>query len=168
MNSLVNLQEIKKPSGKILRVWTKNQLRYENIFKVFHKKNSTEHCFSRIPEATGEVFAFCVFLFRRGFFFGGCPGGGRLGGGVPPPPHTCVKHCLPTPSRTSYNPHYGEYPATPHMPKHTLTRSGGRGGFFWTRPKACRGVAAWGVPGRPEAGEIFKNFNLKINEKFQF
>ena len=33
--SLIILQEIKKPSGKSLRVWVKNQLRFEIFEKVF-------------------------------------------------------------------------------------------------------------------------------------
>ena len=33
--SVVNLKEIIKPSGKILRVWAKKQLRVENFEKHF-------------------------------------------------------------------------------------------------------------------------------------
>ena len=50
----------------------------------------------------------------------------------------------------------------------------GSGEFFWTRPKACRGVAEWGVPGSgaprtPEkCSKIFikkpmKNYNFRPN-----
>ena len=43
---------------------------------------------------------------------------------------------------------------------HTLTWSGG---IFWTRPKACRGVAEWGVPGgwAPGRRRNFRNFFIK-------
>ena len=43
---------------------------------------------------------------------------------------------------------------------HTLTRSGG--GNFWTRPKACQEVPAWGFRGQssPDA-EVFKSFCKK-------
>ena len=33
--SLIILKEIKKPSGKSLRVWAKNQLRFEIFEKIF-------------------------------------------------------------------------------------------------------------------------------------
>ena len=42
--SLVNLQEIKKPNGKFLRVWAKNQLRcgtFDNFLDL-HKNISME------------------------------------------------------------------------------------------------------------------------------
>ena len=52
---------------------------------------------------------------------------------------------------------------------HTLTRSGW--GVFWTRPKACRGVAEWGVPGgwAPRTPEKFsKIFIKKPMENYHF
>ena len=32
--SLINLKEIKKPSGKILRIWSKNQLGFKFLSKI--------------------------------------------------------------------------------------------------------------------------------------
>ena len=49
-----------------------------------------------------------------------------------------------------------------------VTRSGGRGGgIFWTRPKACKGVAAWEVPGgsAPRTPEKFSKFFSKNRMK---
>ena len=54
---------------------------------------------------------------------------------------------------------------------HTLTRSGGLGGFFWTRPKACRGSprgGSWGrAPRTPEKFFFVKN-PMKITILGQF
>ena len=40
LKALINLQEIKKPSGKILRVWAKNQREFNflNLYKKISKE----------------------------------------------------------------------------------------------------------------------------------
>ena len=65
-------------------------------------------------------------------------------------------------------PHYGGTTATTTT---TLAPAGiFRGGSEVHQWRACKGVAAWGVPGAPppDAGEVFKKFVIKSMKIYNF